>query len=165
MDDTLVVKQSKPRDKSLSCEYIRGLVEGEGCFSFCPGSTNKLTGNKYKIPTFIISMHERDEELLNLVKNTLGLKNKVYNFKSSQKDGHKRGRKAMLIIRDFRQLKDIIIPLFHNKLIGNKGNQFVGWMERIGSDPDISDRFKSLYRLYKWGAYDNNPKFTEKYKD
>jgi len=149
--------------KYLSYEYIRGLVEGEGCFSFCPGS-RKSNGKKYKIPAFVISMHERDERLIEMMRDTLNLKNTVYNHNSSQKDGIKRGRRTTLIVRDFKSLKDIIIPLFYKKLKGFKNKQFFEWLEKIGEDPDITDRFKSLYRLYKWGIYDQK-EFLDKFKD
>jgi len=150
--------------KTLSNDYIRGLVTGEGCFSFHTGCRKK-DGRKYKIPTFYIGMHERDEGLLRLVRDSLGLHNTIYNHKAWMGDGHKRGRMAVLVVRDFNQLKDIIIPFFYKKLEGYKAIQFMEWLEKIGKDSDVSDRFKSLYRLYKWGIYDENPKFTEKFKD
>jgi len=146
----------------LSYEYIRGLVEGEGCFTFYPGR-KRIDGTKCKIPGFVIGMNERDLNLLILIKDSLGLRNKIYFRKNSYKNGDNKstGRVAVLVIREFDQLKDIIIPLFYKKLRGYKGEQFVNWMEKIGGDPDVSDRFKSLYRLYKWGIYDKNFKFDE----
>ena len=161
MTDEFGVKQL---NQKISYEYIRGLVEGEGCFSFCT-SPNIKNGKRSRIPAFIISMHERDENLLRLVRDTLGLKNKVYNYKSFQKDGIKRGRKVVLIVREFKQLKDIIIPFLYKKLVGHKRKQFDEWLEKIGNDPQVPDRFKSLYRLYKWGIYDKLPKFKEKFND
>ncbi len=150
--------------QKLSYEYIRGLVEGEGCFTFYPGF-RKTDGRKSKLPAFVIAMHERDLDLLILIKNTLQLRNKIYFRNPPTKDGHKKGRTVVLVVREFDQLKDIIIPLFYKKLKGNKGKQFMEWLERIGNDPDVSNRFKSLYRLYKWGMYDTHPKFTKKFKD
>ncbi len=144
----------------MTYEYIRGLVEGEGCFSFCQGY-KKYQGGKYKLPTFEIAMHERDQELLIKVKDRLGLRNKIYNYPPA-KNALSKGRKAVLIVREFDQLKDIIIPLFYKKLHGHKAKQFAEWLEKIGSDPDISNRFKSLYRLHKWGIYNKSP-FSEKY--
>lgn len=163
MYQKFVGKQEK-NEKALSYEYIRGLVTGEGCFSFHTGWRRK-NGRKCKMPTFYIGMHERDENLLKIVRDTLGLKNPIYNHKAWRGDGHQRGRMASLVVRDFEQLKDIIIPFFYKKLKGYKALQFIDWLEKIGSDPDVSDRYKSLYRLYKWGIYDENPKFTEKFID
>ena len=149
-------------EKDISFEYIRGLIDGEGCFTFCPG-WRKKDGKKSKVPAFVLSMHERDQRLIEMVRNKLELKNKVYNYKSTMNDGYKRGRRSTLMVREFDQLKDIIIPLFYKKLHGYKNRQFIQWLEKIGSDPDVNDRFKSLYRLYAWGIYDNNPKFVNKF--
>ncbi len=164
MEQTFNNQQVKPNQQELSYEYIRGLIEGEGCFTFYPGGKRK-NGSKYKIPTFVIAMNERDRELLLMIKRTLRLRNPIYTRQQSSKDGYKRGGVSVLVIREFDQLKNIIIPLFYKKLKGYKGIQFMEWLEKIGSDSDISDRFKSLYRLYKWGMYDKLPKFTEKFKD
>lgn len=155
----------------ISNEYIRGLVEGEGSFTFHTTS-KRADGTRYKLPAFVISLHTRDKYLLEMVRDKLGLKSKIYNRVprvniQNAKTGVKylSERQAILAVRDFEQLKDIIIPFFYKRLKGYKGKQFVEWLEKIGSDPGISDRFKSLYRLYKWGVYDKLPKFTEKFKD
>ncbi len=154
----------------ISNEYIRGLVEGEGSFTFST-SIKRADGTRYKLPAFVISLHIRDKHLLEAVRDRLGLKSKIYyraprttiqNAKTGTK--YLSERQAILVIRDFKQLKDIIIPFFYKKLVGYKGIQFTAWLEKMGSDPDVSDRYKSLYRLYKWGAYDKFPKFTEKFK-
>ncbi len=155
----------------ISFEYIRGLVDGEGSFTFHSGS-KRPGGGKYKIPAFSISMNIRDRDLIVAVKNKLGLKNPIYyklpttNIKNTNNEKlYISGRQAILVVRDFKQLKDIIIPFFYGKLKGYKGEQFTAWLEKIGSDPDVSDRYKSLYRLYKWGIFGKLPKFTEKFKD
>lgn len=155
----------------ISNEYIRGLIEGEGSFTFHTGR-KKSNGQKTKMPAFVVSMHIRDKDLLNKIKQKLGLKNKLYYrvpriTSQNPKTGvrYLSERQAILVVRDFIQLKDIIIPFFYKKLIGYKGVQFVAWLEKIGSDSDISDRYKSLYHLYKWGAYDKLPKFTERFRD
>ena len=155
----------------ISNEYIRGLVEGEGSFTFST-TRKRVDGTRYKLPAFVISLHIRDKHLLEMIRDKIGLKNKIYyrvpnvviqNAKSGKK--YLSERQAILIVRDFQQLKNNIIPFFYKKLYGHKGVQFMGWLEKIGSDPGVSDRFKSLYRLYKWGMYDRLPKFTEKFKD
>jgi len=159
-------KQIEPNKNHLSYEYIRGLAEGEGCFTFYSG-WKKPNGRKYKMPGFALAMNERDLELLKLVKDGLGLRNRIY-FRGTGyigKNGKSTGKVAVLVVREFDQLKDIIIPFFYKKLVGYKGVQFMDWLEKIGTNPDVSNRYKSLYRLYKWGMYDKLPKFTEKFKD
>lgn len=151
------------RANPLSYEYIRGLVEGEGCFTFCTSKRVYASGRvvKRKVPAFSISMHERDEYLLELLRDTLGLTNTIYNYKQKDRgDGWKRGKKSILIVRELESLKNVIVPLFYKKLRGNKGIQFTQWMEKIGSDPEISPSFKVIYELYKSGFYDKNNKYS-----
>ena len=142
--------------KKLPYDYIRGLVEGEGTFTF---STRKKFHTK--IPAFAVKMHVRDKELLEMVRDTLGLKNKVYEYNHQGKDGHVRGPQAMLIVREIGQLKNIIVPFFYKRLYGNKGKQFGEWLEKIGSDQEVSETFKFIHKIYKAGFYDKNPKFIE----
>jgi hypothetical protein len=164
--EVFAVKQfnHETKDQKLSYDYIRGLVDGEGCFSFHTGS-RRANGRKYKIPTFVIAMNERDRNLIEKVKNTLGLKNKIYSHAPWLGDGYRRGPRAVLYVRDIEQLKNIIIPLFYKKLHGYKGRQFIEWLEKIGSDPDVSVGFKTLYRLYKIGIYDSDSAIVQKFSD
>ena len=141
----------------LSDEYIRGLVEGEGTFTFSTTSTRLKDGTikKIKVPAFALKMHERDEDLIRSVRNTLGLTNRVYNYYSPSTRKPNHGRQAMLIVREFPQIKNTIIPFFYNKLHGNKGKQFKEWLEKMG-DEGTSEKTKFLYRLYKSGFFDRN---------
>ena len=149
--------------KQISYEYIRGLIEGEGSFTFSTSKIRLITGEvkRVKIPTFAIGMHERDEPLIILVRDTLGLPNKVYNYQQSNKDGIQRGRKAFLIVREIGSLKNIIIPLFYNRLIGHKRIQFDKWLQDIREDPMVPAGYDILYRLHKNGYYGKNPKFVD----
>ena len=151
----------KSEAKKISYDYIRGLVEGEGCFTFSTSNQKLANGEviRRKIPAFAIAMHERDEELLRLIRNTLKLPNRIYKYKNDKKDGYKRGKITILIVREIGAIRTIIVPLFYKRLIGNKGRQFDAWMEKIGSDPEIPPKFKSVYHLYKTGFYDKYPKY------
>ncbi len=144
----------------ISAEYIRGVVETQGLFGF---TSSGPAGNK--TPSFQIKMGAQNKKLLEEIRDYLALKNKVYEYHYPGKEKSKREPQAILIIRDFKQLKDIIIPFLYKRLRGYKEKQLIQWLEEIGRDPDISDRFKSLYRLYKWGMYDNHPNFINKFKD
>ncbi|OGY99666.1 MAG: hypothetical protein A3B13_01260 [Candidatus Liptonbacteria bacterium RIFCSPLOWO2_01_FULL_45_15] len=151
-----------PDNEKLSYEYIRGLVEGEGCFTFCSVKRRKddIEEFRFIIPTFVIGMHERDTNLLIMVKNTLKLRNKINTYPPRErKDGYKRGAMSHLVVRDLGQLKNIIVPLFYKKLKGNKGRQFEQWLEKIGNDPAVPDSYKFIYKIYKAGFYDRNPGF------
>ena len=141
----------------LPDDYILGLVEGEGCFTFC--TTIGKNHRRVKIPAFAISMHERDFALIDAIRERLNLKNRIYlhrldPFISSEGKGYMRGRKAFLLVRDFGALKNKVIPFFYNRLYGNKGKQFIEWLEKIGSDLDVRSDYKLLSRLYQLGYWD-----------
>lgn len=139
----------------LSNEYIRGLIDGEGCFTFHTRSTTK--GGvlvKEKMPAFALAMHIRDKELIEAVRDHLGLKSVVYIHKPQEVVGSVRGLRAALMVRNFGDLKNIIIPFFYGKLKGHKSKQFIEWLENIGSDPMVAESYKVLYRLYKSGWWD-----------
>jgi|SRR3989338_1785742 len=145
----------------ISDDYIRGLVDGEGCFTFCTvGRSDSLL--KPKIPTFVIQMHERDKLLIEMVRDKLAPKNEVYVYKMLGMRTHtdkvyKRGPMARIMIRDVGSLKNNVVPFFYDKLIGHKGVQFNDWLEKIGSDPLVPERFKIIYRLHKAGYWSKNP--------
>ena len=142
---------------NLTNEFIRGLVVGEGCFTFHTIGY-KIIGEaigRWKMPAFVISMHVRDLDLLRSVADQLGLKEPVYTHKSWQGDGIKRGDKATLMVRKFSSLKNIVVPLFYKKLFGYKAIQFEKWIEEIGNNPDVKENYKLIHRLYKCGFWDN----------
>ncbi|TSC59765.1 MAG: hypothetical protein LiPW15_785 [Parcubacteria group bacterium LiPW_15] len=148
--------------QKISHDYIRGLVDGEGCFTFCTTKYITASGKTVikKIPTFSIAMNERDLPLILAVRDGLGLKNKIYTNKNNHhRDGYKRGKLSMLIVREFGNLKNVVVPFFYKKLHGYKGTQFSDWLEAIGNDPDVPESFKFIYKIYKAGFYDKNPKF------
>ncbi len=147
----------------MSYEYIRGLIEGEGSFTFTTNSRKNIRGDtvRAKIPAFAIGMHERDYNLLCSTRDIMGLSNKVYNYKSSDKDGYNRGRKAFLIVREIGNLKNIVVPFFYGRLVGYKGVQFNQWLENIGTDPEVPESYKIIYRLHRNNFYKNNPKFVD----
>lgn len=157
---------------NLSDDYIRGLIDGEGCFTFCSVPRQKLITDekgtrleKIKIPAFAIRMNSRDRELIEAIRDRFGLSNKVYQYRGTPLHAHKksypRGNQSVLIVRDLGSLKNKIIPFFYGRLLGYKGCQFMEWLEQIGSEPTVSDDYKILFRLYKCGWFDKNPKFLD----
>lgn len=107
----------------LSDDYIRGLVEGEGCF----GVDRKNNGER--IPSFLITMHPRDKELLEAIRDYLKLPYPVYCY--SYPNNLTGKYRATLIIRDIETLKNKIVPLFKNRLLGFKGTQFQWWLKEF----------------------------------
>ncbi len=148
----------------LSNDYIRGLVDGEGCFTFYPHKTKKAGGIflNEKIPAFVIAMHARDRWLILETAEFLGVNSNIYIYKPYVKDGAKRGHSVKFIVRSAIELKEIIVPFFYKKLAGHKGKQFFEWLEKIGNDPEVPVRYKTIYDLYKSGFWDNEKNIPEK---
>ena len=147
-------------NKKLSYDYIRGLIAGEGCFSFCTVPTLGKSGKRLKIPAFILQMSKQDKDLIYLVKEKMGLRNRIYEYGPRKtKDMFNRQGMIILNVRDFGQLKNIVVPFFYKKLIGFKAKQFEDWLEKIGNDPNVQENYRFIYKIYKAGFYDKNPKF------
>lgn len=148
----------------LSNDYIRGLTDGEGCFTFFTVKF-KRAGKivTEKMPVFTIAMHVRDRWLITEVAEHLGIADNIYIHKAWTGDGHKRGDMAKFMVRSAAQLKDIIIPFFYQKLAGFKGDQFMEWLENIGNDPMVSQRYKILYKMYKSGYWEDGKNIPKKF--
>lgn len=102
----------------ISEDYIRGLVEGEGHFGL-------QKNGEYAIPCFVLKMHVRDKELIEAIRDYLGIHNKVYEYRNQ-------GRHfAMFTVRDIVTLKTKIVPLLKGKLLGFKGTQFDWWLKKF----------------------------------
>ncbi len=143
---------------SISYEYIRGLVEGEGCFSFSPTNKKITLSNgrivKEQSPGFYLAMHERDKALIEAVRDSLDLLNNVYR-RNPQSYQLGSGATSVLAVRSFESLKSIIIPLFYGKLHGHKAYQFYCWLENMGEE-DKSKPAHLLYFLYRTGFFDES---------
>ncbi|PIR43997.1 hypothetical protein COV23_02270 [Candidatus Wolfebacteria bacterium CG10_big_fil_rev_8_21_14_0_10_31_9] len=144
--------------KNLTLDYIRGLIEGEATFTFCTSTSGK---EKVRIPAFQLRMHIRDKNLIEGVRDFLNLKNKVYVYHYPGKDGSKRGPQAMLIVRELGNLKNKIVPLCYDQLVGYKATQFNNWLDDIGNNKDVPNSYKIIYFLHKNGFYRKNPTYLD----
>lgn len=139
----------------ITKDYILGIIESEGRFTFSTRTRKLANGTvvQTRVPTFSISMHENNEGFLELVKEKMGLDSRVYIYKSKDKDGLSRSRKALLIVREYGNIKNIVVPFLYGALAGRKAVQFERWIERMGEDPLVADSYKLIYRLCKKGFY------------
>ncbi len=146
----------------LSYDYIRGLVERDGCFSFSTIPTMVFRDGdfaKKKLPSFMLQMSGQNRSLIELVKETLGLKNRIYEYKRKSKKDNNNHSMVILNVRDFGQIKNIVVPFFYKKLRGDKAKQFEDWIYKIGNDPDVEEKYRLICKIYKEGFYERNPKF------
>ena len=136
---------------NITHNYIRGLVQGTGTFTFTTSA--KLGSLKLKrIPAFQLRMHASNQDLLKAMRDLLGLKNRIYVYRYN-KDGANRKPIALLIVREFSSLKNIIIPLFYDQLSGDRKKEFNEWLKRMSTDPTVPKSYKLLYRLHQSGYF------------
>jgi len=97
-------------------------------------------------------MHERDWNLLDLVRLSLGLRGRVYHNRPYHYDRYgsrNSAAQASLVVRDILDLRNIIIPLFTKSYTAIKVNSlWNGW--KMG-DEEMTTESKYLHKLYKSG--------------
>lgn len=102
----------------LSLDFIAGLVAGEGSFMWI-----KQGGSE--IPVFQLKMHALERPLFEMVKETLGLKEKIYEY------NHQNRHYVVILVRKRTSIEDTIIPSFENRLYGLKKIQFDEWKNKF----------------------------------
>ena len=118
--------------KKLSLDYIAGLIEGEGCFTWT------FQNHTTWVPIFSIKMNYRDKELLKNIAFSLGLDNKIYEYT------HQNRHYALLIVRDKKSLLFKVIPAIRGSLHGYKKIQMENWVieffDRLGINVDLIEK-------------------------
>lgn len=113
--------------KELSLNFIAGLITAGGYFGWAS------QGKKgQKVAVFQVQMHYNDRELVFAIRNTLGLKEPIYeyNHQDRKKSSLKR-HYVRLLVRRREVIKKIIIPAFEGRLYGLKGKQFNQWKQEF----------------------------------
>ena len=100
-----------------SLDFIAGLISVEGSF---------LWSNQkgIEIPVFQLKIQGDEKTLLELIKNKLELKEKVYEYR------HQNRHYALLLVRKRSSIENILIPFFEGRLIGKKRLQFENWKNK-----------------------------------
>jgi len=132
--------------KKLSLDFIAGLIAGEGYFGLVNYNTTK---QKSKIFVFQLQMHYDDRILVSAVKNTLGLKEPIYEYNYQDRDKPSLKRHFVkLLVRRREVIKKIIIPAFDGRLYGLKEKQFNEWKKKF-SEQEKKWRYHFTERLPK----------------
>lgn len=105
----------------LSREFVCGLIVGEGCFSVVYHSRDQ----RY-VPTFEIRMHIRDKDLIEKVRDAIGL-TETWVYEYTHGGRHYCG----FIVRRTATLLNVVIPYFDGYLDGYKKTQFDDWKNFI----------------------------------
>ena len=92
----------------VSNEYVVGLTDGEGCFYVNVGKSSRYRAG-YRVQLhFHLKMQERDQSLLEKVKNTIGC-GAVY-FQKEQRANHCQCYRYTVSAE--RDIQEIVIPFF-----------------------------------------------------
>lgn len=83
----------------------------------------KQNGNE--IPVFQLKMHADDKELVELVRDSLGIKVKVHEY------NHQNRHYVVFLVRKRKVIADVIIPFFDGVLYGLKKQQFEAWKNKF----------------------------------
>lgn len=114
--------------ETLGLDFIAGLIVGEGTFYWTRTPEGKL-------PAFGLRMHVRDKWLVTAVRDTLGLKHRVYEY------AHNKRHYVFLLVREIGPLKNTVIPLIYPRLLGYKRLQFLEWFKNF-HESDIAEWFQ-----------------------
>ena len=113
--------------KHLSLDFIAGFITDKGYFSWV---TYKK--NKQKVAIFQLQMSYKDKDLIFAIKNSLGLKESIYEYKYQDKNKPLLSRHYIkLLVRRRETIKKIIIPTFEGRLHGLKQKQFNQWKQEF----------------------------------
>jgi hypothetical protein len=98
---------------TVSDEYVVGLTDGEGCFYVNVGQSSRYRAG-YRIQLhFHLKMQERDRDLLEKVRNTIGC-GEVY-FQKEQRANHCQCYRYT--VSSERDIQEIVIPFFKRHLL------------------------------------------------
>lgn len=92
----------------VSNEYVVGLTDGEGCFYVNVGQSSRYRAGHRVQLHFHLKMQERDRELLEKVRNTIGC-GAVY-FQKEQRANHCQCYRYTVSAE--RDIQEIVIPFF-----------------------------------------------------
>ena len=109
------------QQERLDNEWIAGFVDGEGCFHVAINKQPKMRQKLQVLPEFRVVQHERDEAILNQMKNTFGCGNVVVNH----------GERKELRVRGLENLNRIVAFFNKHELKTTKRENFKIFAEVI----------------------------------
>lgn len=132
------------KERQPSREWAAGFLLAAGNFTF-------LSNGRELLPMFVAKLSAEKAWMLILAGKTIGLKNKVYIYRSKGK----RTARAVLMVRGIGPLKSKLIPaLFYTQFI-HKHLPLMDWLENIERNEMIPQRYKIISRLVRSGFYKN----------
>lgn len=109
------------KNKTLKRAFLGGLICGEGCFSHY---VTKRGSVEFR---FCIDMHERDSQLLEMLRDEIGSGKVRYNINK----GCKSRNMCRYEVTSHKKNVECVIPFFEKFLIGYKKRQFDTWKDLL----------------------------------
>ena len=106
------------QQERLDASWIVGFTDGEGCFHISINKISKMSLGWQVLPEFRIVQHEKDEQVLERIKNYFGFGNVVIN----RTDNH--GTRKEFRVRGMDNLKKIVDFFKKNNLNTSKQKDF-----------------------------------------
>ncbi len=100
-----------------SYDFIAGLLTSTGSFLWVKQKNSE-------VPVFQLKMQANEYELLELIKQRLGIKEVVHEYT------HQNRTYSLLMIRSRRTIETVLIPIFDGRLFGQKQVQFDLWKKK-----------------------------------
>lgn len=114
----------------MNKDYVAGFIEGEGCFHVHRQET------RYQ-PKFCIQLRDDDKELLEKIRDAIGIDQKLYPMKA-----HKGSKPCVkLNISSIANNLKLVKYLGDNPFHGNKKLQYELWREAVFFHADIVNKF------------------------
>jgi hypothetical protein len=113
MDSENVLGAGNQQER-LSSAWVAGFVDGEGCFHIGINRLPKMTLGWQVLPEFRVVQHQRDEHLLNRLKDFFGFGNVVVNH----------GDRKEFRVRGLENLREIVTFFNKNPLQTSKKGDF-----------------------------------------
>lgn len=100
-----------------SFDFIAGLLTCIGAFLW-------VKQKETEVPVFQLKIQSADHELLELIKAKLEVREKIYKYT------HQNRSYSLLLIRSRRTIETKLIPIFEERLFGQKQIQFEKWKKK-----------------------------------
>nr|YP_002601068.1 putative site-specific DNA endonuclease [Monomastix sp. OKE-1]ACK36927.1 putative site-specific DNA endonuclease [Monomastix sp. OKE-1] len=97
---------------SMHEQWITGFTDGEGCFHIGISKNNETKLGSQVLLEFVITQHQRDEQLLNEIKNYFGV--------GVVRKSNGRGDILCYRVRSQKHLRDVILPFFEKNILRTK---------------------------------------------
>jgi LAGLIDADG DNA endonuclease family protein/ATP synthase A subunit len=110
--------------------YFTGFIDGEGCFNLTISKNSELAVGWHVIPTFKISLHNKDRALLEYIQRWLGVGN-IYKHGKNSLDFRVNGLKNLNIIIKHLDSYPLITQKFADFVLFKEAVKLIGLREHL----------------------------------